>query len=90
VTALRGCDPEESPCLYGRVLRILCRKTGAEQPSSGKWKGQKFFHDFADDVELHGLPAGAVILMPSGDRVTLEARCSVLISRKGNDLWTLS
>jgi hypothetical protein len=76
--------------LYGRVLKIFCRKTGIENPRSGKWDGQKFFHDFAADVQLYGLPAGARIRLPNGQTITLDARCSLLVSKQGNDLWTLT
>jgi hypothetical protein len=72
---------EEMPLVYGRVLQVLAQKTQVHRCDAGcKKVGHRYYHNFKTGPKEYGLPAGAVIVLPSGRRVKVVER-SLLIAK---------
>lgn len=67
----------EMPLIYGKVERIEMTRT------FGKYNGEPFFHNFTSMTACHGLPAGTIIVLPSGKRHRCSTKCLILSSDKG-------
>lgn len=66
--------------LYEQAVEIVMKL------ARGHYKGEEFVHKFTKGDVILGLPAGAVIHMPTGERVKLGKR-AVLIRNEHKDLW---
>jgi hypothetical protein len=79
-TAVEGSGGDEMELIYGRVLRCTMQKT------HGRYKGEKFYHDFKPGANSFGLPAGTKIVLPSEKTVTIPYR-AIIIKSDRTDLW---
>ena len=70
---------EEMPQIYGKTSRIEMTRT------RGRYKGQRFFHNFGPEVAQYGVPEGATLVLPSGRQITLSRRTVLLAGKRG--LW---
>jgi len=78
-SALENPEDPEFPLIYGRTNRITMVKT------EGKYRGQRFYHDFGEDVCQNGVIEGSVLVLPSGRKVELPLKTVLLRGPKG--LW---
>ena len=66
----------EMPLIYGDTERIEMTRT------SGKYKGQPFYHKFTSKTKQYGIPTGTKLLLPSGRTKRLNSRGVLLTSEK--------
>jgi hypothetical protein len=69
----------EFPLIYGRVYQINTRRT------HGKYRGERYYHEFGPEARVHGIEAGAVLILPGGRRIRLDKRSVIIVSPK--PLW---
>ena len=67
MTAIRGVPPDSLPLLYGKVMVLMCRKTGHERPRSGRWDDQAFYHAFGPDADagIEHRRSGSIVVEPT-------------------------
>jgi hypothetical protein len=77
---MQGNPPEsntgEMPLIYGKTERIEMTRT------SGKYKGQPFYHKFTSKTKQYGIPGGTRLVLPSGRTKKLNSRGVLLVSDK--------
>lgn len=66
-TTRRVSNPQQKKKLvriYGRVLRVIAKKTGEHRHCDAKCKRCKheYFHDFKPGAAMYGLPDGSILI----------------------------
>jgi hypothetical protein len=72
----------ELPLLYGKILQVTGQKTQKHRCDSGcKKVSHRYYHNFKTGPKEWGLPAGAIVTLPSGEQFRIPER-SLLIAKK--------